>query len=973
MTDDEGTIADPSAPVSQAQFKALMDSISCISNSTQELKGQFIAFKDDATEQVAKKAKVDKPCEFKKKGNENQFEFTSKIESCFQSIERELEKISTSEERGATALEKAKDSLKEGRELVNERQKLIKLADRSEYGWGVVAEYVADELADDSDDEKRMLKAEKAAERKASKRKRNTNTKYVKGYGSSFKNPSMPNQPQQWLTPRNTRPATISPSTGGYVRPLGPCFACGEVGHLRANCTKTSSTTAKYPNSLEDPSSTCHVVKGHDRDDPCTAGTLGSHCNTCKTSFDRKSEERHDHDNSDRLYICDCIEEGSICLSCTCPSDQLYVHDCPDRLWEVDSCANLTVVKGELRKHYSFWEEILEAPGPILSIIRDGYVLPLMSVPRAFKQCNHSSANANAAFVDEAVRELVQTKCVLKCDDVPHVCSPLLVVSSSNGKKRLVINLRHLNKYLWKEKFKYEDMRTALLYFDRNDYIVTFDLKSGYHHVDIHEKSRKYLGFQWREEYYKFTVLPFGLSSACYIFTKLLRPIIRHWRSQGIKAVIYLDDGIASVPELSMAEKISNILKSTLCQAGFVVHPTKCNWKPSHVGQWLGYNINLHEGLISIPEEKIDRLKLKITEAMRSPCVSARCIASIVGRVLSMGLGIGPICRFRTRCLYAQMNECGSWSDLVSLSSEAIKELNFWLNSIDEFNGQAIWKAPSSVRVVYSDASSTGFGGYVVEHGNYVAHGQWNESEAMESSTWRELKAVQLVLASIAHKLANNNVRWFTDNKNVEHILFVGSKNNKLQLLALEVFKLTRKYCIRLEPEWIPREENLIADYLSRIVDLDDWMLNPEVFKQLDLVWGPHTVDRFANSSNNQVNRFNSRYWNPGSEAIDCFTVNWTGENNWWCPPIGIVLRVIKHASACGCSGTLIVPEWPSAAFWPVLFTGKFFANFVTSIIYLPLREDLFIPGKSGAVLFNGLVPNTNVLALRLSFKDQNV
>lgn len=49
--------------------------------------------------------------------------------------------------------------------LLAERQKLIKIADRSEYGWGVIVEYTAD-------DEKRLEKAEKAAERKAAKRKR---------------------------------------------------------------------------------------------------------------------------------------------------------------------------------------------------------------------------------------------------------------------------------------------------------------------------------------------------------------------------------------------------------------------------------------------------------------------------------------------------------------------------------------------------------------------------------------------------------------------------------------------------------------------------------------------------------------------------------------------------------------------------------------------------------------------------------
>ena len=65
-------------------------------------------------------------------------------------------------------------------------------------------------------------------------------------------------------------------------------------------------------------------------------------------------------------------------------------------------------------------------------------------------------------------------------------------------------------------------MKTALALFEKGDYISTFDLKSGYHHVDIHKQSQKVLGFAWGQKYYVFTVLPFGLASACYIFTKLL-------------------------------------------------------------------------------------------------------------------------------------------------------------------------------------------------------------------------------------------------------------------------------------------------------------------------------------------------------------------------------------------------------------------------------------------------------------------
>ena len=86
--------------------------------------------------------------------------------------------------------------------------------------------------------------------------------------------------------------------------------------------------------------------------------------------------------------------------------------------------------------------------------------------------------------------------------------------------------------------------------FNRGDYVITFDLKSGYHHVDINEEHWRYLGFYWKEQHYVFKVLPFGLSTACYAFTKLLRPSVRYWRSKGIRAVLY---GIVAFSALELA------------------------------------------------------------------------------------------------------------------------------------------------------------------------------------------------------------------------------------------------------------------------------------------------------------------------------------------------------------------------------------------------------------------------------------
>ena len=42
--------------------------------------------------------------------------------------------------------------------------------------------------------------------------------------------------------------------------------------------------------------------------------------------------------------------------------------------------------------------------------------------------------------------------------------------------------------------------------------------------------------------------------------------------------------------------------------------------------------------------------------------------------------------------------------------------------------------------------------------------------------------------------------------------------------------------------KWIPREQNVDADYLSKIKDFDD-NINDHVFSYLNYKWGPHTVD----------------------------------------------------------------------------------------------------------------------------------
>jgi len=241
----------------------------------------------------------------------------------------------------------------------------------------------------------------------------------------------------------------------------------------------------------------------------------------------------------------------------------------------------------------------------------------------------------------------------------------------------------------------------------------------------------------------------------------------------------------------------------------------------------------------------------------------------------------------------------------MSLSPKALREVQFWKDSFEDCHGQLIWKTnPKRDVISYSDASDSGWGGYCVSVAGTEAADSWSEVESKESSIWRELRGTRLVLMSVVDKLAGKTVRHRTDNMKVEHILKVGSPKPKLHSEAVTIYTLCRQNNIHLEPEWVPREFNQEADALSRQADRDDYMLNPNHFAALGILWGPHTVDRFSAFRTRQVPCYCSCWLNPGTEGADAFTLCWAGENNWILPPSdtqGAETHGVRHGARNAC------------------------------------------------------------------------
>lgn len=628
---------------------------------------------------------------------------------------------------------------------------------------------------------------------------------------------------------------------------------------------------------------------------------------------------------------------------------------------------------------------------------------------------NSPTGKANEQFVDEAVAALTLSGAVRVWDvetegGLPHVVSGLLVAARADGKLRLCHALCYVNEYLWWPKFKYESLDVLKFLLEPGMYLFKFDMEAGYHHVDMHPAFHTFLGFEWRGVFYVFRVLPFGLGPACQIFTKLFRELHGHWRGQGIRTVHYLDDGLAGIhathawDAAAVALRAAMVRDLTLCNVLISEKKWDAAWALWIV--FLGTGVDTADGVFFNSEKRWKDLcearDVLLAAASAGTSVRVKQLARFAGLAMCCRRAMGPVVQLFTRASYSLVNatvgDPPQWRRRVRIEGGVLEELRFW-TTIDrlEFR-EPIWPrpaAPADVRGAV-DASDFGWGGHLLDDlqsgrplrdwrplGEVEARGFLTMFERGESSTYRELCGLQSFLESTVHWVRNSFFQVYVDNMGVTSIVKKGSPKPLCQEKALAIFRFCRRHNIQLSVLWVPREENVRADYLSKTHDTSDWKLN-QCVKDADLEmprprgrgWGKHTFDRFASHLNKTCDLFNSAWWCPGSSGVDCFVqLNWHAHNNWCNPPFNLIGLLVRFLMREGVRRvTIIVPVWQKQAWWPLVCPdGVHFAPWVVDWVELSRSRDLFMPGQGRANEEGVGLPDFRVLALRGDFASSFV
>ena len=492
-----------------------------------------------------------------------------------------------------------------------------------------------------------------------------------------------------------------------------------------------------------------------------------------------------------------------------------------------------------------------------------------------------------------------------------------------NGRVRLIIDLTLVNEHLEKWHFKMDDLNTAIDLVRPGWYLGSLDLSDAYFTLPLHPSAKRFVNFLWDGKIYQYNALPFGVSSAPYVFTKVLKPIFSKFRLNGGIGFSYIDDCLVMASTPQECSRQLAFLANELTKAGFYINYEKSDLVPKKCLKFLGYLINTETMQVTPTDEKREKLLGLVSSFLGNhKRIKIRKAAALIGSLndLCKGMEYGPsyIRRLEMNKYAALLKTRGSFDGYMYFNAGGVADLLWWKQNIPIGIRRIQSQAPQIE--VFSDASLQGWG-FVCDKGKTGK--RWSQEEFIENINYLELKAILYGLQSFYDDV--QDVKFSVKTDNTTAVAYVnrhgGTKSQVCNDVALDIWQWLQERNSWAFASHIPGVLNEDADYVSRHFTEDtEWELNDTIFAQIVQRWGHPSVDLFASQLNHKVLPFCSWYPDPKSKFVDAFSLNWSRfPLPYIFPPFRILGKVLRKMDAEGVSGIVVAPYWPGQFWFPLL------------------------------------------------------
>ena len=345
---------------------------------------------------------------------------------------------------------------------------------------------------------------------------------------------------------------------------------------------------------------------------------------------------------------------------------------------------------------------------------------------------NHSSALKRPDIIDDYIKTEMQNAAIIgPFESNPFssdcVVSPLqVVIKDSTSKPRIVHDLSFperfsVNDGISNDTFLNDSFELRLPGVDRliefirekgkGCHIFKTDLRRAFRQIPVDPADIPLLGFQVNDLLSFHVVLPFGLRSAVLICQRTTKAVVFILTKDNALVDVYIDDffGAATVQD---APFVYNRLLFLLRELGLEISPEKC-FEPSSRMVCLGLIFDTELMIISVPEDKIVKLKEELCTWLSRLTFSRRQLQSLLGKLSYVTACIQPGRIFMNRLLNV-LRFFTSRKQRLPVTMEMRNDILWWLQFLDLYNGVSVipelyWR--EDTLSFSNDACLTGCGG----------------------------------------------------------------------------------------------------------------------------------------------------------------------------------------------------------------------------------------------------------------------
>ena len=547
---------------------------------------------------------------------------------------------------------------------------------------------------------------------------------------------------------------------------------------------------------------------------------------------------------------------------------------------------------------------------------------PLSTHPPLWKPLSDPAAQE---ALEREVAELVRKRAVelVLRQSSPGFYGRLFVVPKASGGWRPVLDLSPLNVFLKRIRFKMESPTSVREAIRPGDWATSIDLTDAYFHVMIQQSHRKYLRFAWREKVYQFRALPFGLSLAPWIFTRVVREICALVRSEGVRLRAYLDDWLILNQSSTECQQNTESVLAHSVSLGFTLNREKSELSPSQDFVYLGMRFDTVAFLVRPAPARVVKLLDLLRRLLAADQATARQLSSLLGTMESLAT-IVPLGRAYKRPLQRLFRERWQqsrdpWDRMIPLGPWFTEAVRPWMDEAWLQEGVPIVLPPPD-KELFTDASMIGWGAHYDQH---AVHGVWTGEEMSLHINLLEMEAALRAVLHFHRSFVGLHVRLVTDSRSVCAYINRqgGVVSQGLSRRAENLLIQARSWGISLSARHIAGVANILADQLSRPHSIlsTEWTLSNCVLNRVWEHWHKPMVDLFATCFSKRLALYMSPVPDPYALAVDALAQCWTGLEAYAFPPLPLLAKVVRKAELESPSLILVAPFWPAQPWFPDL------------------------------------------------------